>query len=90
MSKERQSRVVPNEFHKDEAAQTGQRSGAVAEEEEITCNERCALLQYYYYPVPVPLVSIIVLCVFCPTGVYNQPSSPLSLSNPLVGEIGKG
>lgn len=44
----------------------------------------------YYYPVPVPLVSIIVLCVFCPTGVYNQPSSPLSLSNPLVGEIGKG
>lgn len=31
-------KVRINEFHKDEAAQKGQRSGADAEEEKITCN----------------------------------------------------
>lgn len=39
MSAERFGLAVPNEFHKDEAAQTGQRSGADAEKKEITCND---------------------------------------------------
>lgn len=55
---------LPNEFHKDEAAQKGQRSGAEAEKEEITCNTYKQTTGDAHHHLPFHSIELSLLCLY--------------------------